>query len=273
MYANSGKQRRLSRVLSRYRGKLFFCPIDDSLLCGPQGRLLNLRSLLVAFSTLRPSAIVGYEAPLRHFPGLIDEIPYFLNATASIFGPNHVRKVQVASARHALSLGADGLAGHFNLSSVYDREMIEMIGKLSDECREYQLPFLVMAYLRREGADGDDNYYSMAETQPDQYARMVAHAVRIAVELGADIVKTNYVGPPEYLEVILDAACNVPLILAGGPLETDDGAITMRISNALKKGVSGIAFGRNLYLRENMEQLYRSIEDLLISPQHVEGAQ
>ena len=179
----------------------------------------------------------------------------------------------MASARHALSLGADGLAGHFNLSSVYDREMIEMIGKLSDECREYQLPFLVMAYLRREGADGDDNYYSMAETQPDQYARMVAHAVRIAVELGADIVKTNYVGPPEYLEVILDAACNVPLILAGGPLETDDGAITMRISNALKKGVSGIAFGRNLYLRENMEQLYRSIEDLLISPQHVEGAQ
>lgn len=273
MHTNTGKQRRLSRVFSRYKGKLFFCPIDDSLLCGPQGRLLNLRSLLATFSKLRPSAIVGYEAPLRHFPGLIDEIPYFLNATASIFGPNHVRKVQVASARHALSLGADGLAGHFNLSSKYDNEMIEMIGRLSKECREFQLPFLVMAYLRREGVDGDDNYHSMAETQPDQYARMVAHAVRIAVELGADIVKTNYIGPPEYLEVILEAACDVPLILAGGPLEGDNDVVTTRISSALNKGVSGIAFGRNLYLRENMEQLYRSIEGLLVPLQHTEGTQ
>lgn len=266
MYANCGKQRRLSRVFSRYNGKLFFCPIDDSLLCGPQGRLSDLRSLLTQYSVLRPSAIVGYEAPLRLFPNIIDEIPYFVNATASIVGPNHVRKVQVVSAKRAVSLGADGLAGHFNLSSAYDREMLEILGQLSAECQEYQLPFLIMAYLRKEGDNCDDNYFSMATSQPELYAQKIAHAVRIAVELGADIVKTNYFGPPEYLEVILAAACGVPLILAGGPLEPDDQIIMNRVRDALNKGVSGVAFGRNLYLRGNMEELYHSVERL-IEPQ------
>ena len=52
----------------------------------------------------------------------------------------------------------------------------------------------------------------------EEYAKLIAHACRIGVELGADLIKTQYSGDPESFQTVVRAANGIPVVIAGGPL-------------------------------------------------------
>jgi putative autoinducer-2 (AI-2) aldolase len=74
-------------------------------------------------------------------------------------------------------------------------------------------------------------------------ARYLGLATRICAELGAQIVKTYYVG--EGFERVT-AGCPVPVVMAGGKKLPELDALTMA-HRAVAEGAAGVDMGRNIF--------------------------
>jgi len=100
--------------------------------------------------------------------------------------------------------------------------------------------------------------YEQGKTLEDKKfdSQYLALGARVAVEHGADMVKTYYI-PQSFDKVI--AGCPVPLMIAGGPkCETDLDTIKM-IGGALASGARGIVMGRNIWQNPRPAQLLEVI--------------
>ena len=93
---------------------------------------------------------------------------------------NH--KVLVATVDEAIKIGADAVSVHVNLGNEDEPAMLRDIGQVSRTCAEWGMPLLVMIYPR-----GKDIKYAYD-------VELLKQCARVATELGADIVKTNYTG-------------------------------------------------------------------------------
>ena len=67
------------------------------------------------------------------------------------------------------------------------------------------MPALAIAYPRKVHDDGkDDNYEIEKDTDINAYTQRVCRCVRTSVELGADIVKTQYTGSIQTFQRVID---------------------------------------------------------------------
>ncbi len=78
----------------------------------------------------------------------------------------------------------------------------------------------------------------------------VSRAVRISAELGADVVKTVCPCPPSEFGAVVEA-CPVPILVLGGPHAASDDAVVELASGVVRAGAAGIAFGRNVWGRDD----------------------
>lgn len=85
-----------------------------------------------------------------------------------------------------------------------------------------------------------------------------ANGARIAAELGADVVKAFYT--ENFAEVVKN--CPVPIILAGGPKGSD---ILETAKDAVRCGVKGFCFGRNLFQSEDAAARIEALDRILRS--------
>lgn len=245
----TGIEKRLRNLHNRSSGgPLVFCPIDDSLLAGPFDGLRVMKQVVSSISAASPSAILAFRGTLSRYSEEIGTIPTILNCTASVVGEHHVEKVLIHTVEEAISLGADAVAGHINLFSATANDQMATFGHISRTAHSYGMPVVAIAYPRQSVDGVDDNFDELKTNDNTRYASLVAHAVRVAVELGADIIKTQYTGHPETFQAVVDAACGVPLVIAGGPKLPTDDALTLA-QNALMSGASGVSFGRNIFNR------------------------
>lgn len=254
-----GYKRRLHRILKPGRRGAILVPLDDTLLAGPTLGLDRPNAKLERILAAAPDAIVGFKGLLAQNIELLDETPFILNLTASTTLGQHTRKVLIGSTIEALRLGADGVAVHVNISSVYETEMLKILGSVSHECENYGIPLLAHMYLRGESDGKDNNYLRLKTGNRRQYAGRVAHACRVAVDLGAAIIKTNFTGDAESFSTVTNACTGVPVLVAGGP--------PIKIKNllevahlALEGGAAGICFGRNIFSRPDPERYLKALK-------------
>ena len=71
---------------------------------------------------------------------------------------------------------------------------------------------------------------------------------RIAVEVGADVIKTEYVGTRT--AELIDACLGVPVLTLGGA-KGDAGAVADAARGAIAAGASGLIFGRNIWAADD----------------------
>jgi DhnA family fructose-bisphosphate aldolase class Ia len=96
---------------------------------------------------------------------------------------------------------------------------------------------------------------------PDKYTvENVSFAVRLAAELGADVVKTPYPtnGTVDEFRRIV-AQSFVPVIILGGAAMGDDAGLLQMVENAMDAGAAGIAIGRNVWQHKNPGAIARSL--------------
>ena len=164
--------------------------------------------------------------------------------------PDPNRKVLVGTVEEAVMLGADGVSVHVNIGSPTTEEMVADAGMVAHDCRLLGVPLLIMVYPR--GSDIDDPY------DPD----LVAHCVRAAEEVGADIIKTNYTGDPEsFVRVV--GSVRTPVITAGGPPSDDPLAPLRQAAGTLEAGGAGVACGRNVFQHEDPEAMTRALASVI----------
>ncbi len=117
-------------------------------------------------------------------------------------------------------------------------ENLRVVAALARECETSEIPLMVEPVLW--GA-------AIPEARKADPV-LVANACRIAVELGADIIKGPYVADQDALATLVRRT-PVPVVLLGGPRLDDARAVLDIAVNSMRAGVRGIVFGRNVFQR------------------------
>jgi DhnA family fructose-bisphosphate aldolase class Ia len=154
----------------------------------------------------------------------------------------------VSTINDAVSSGAEGVAVHVNISADSEQMMLKNLGYVRTESESVGLPLLALMYAR---GNNDENYESLAKSDPGAYLDFVAHSVRVGVEMGANIIKTQYFADPTAFSTIASAAGDIPVLVSGGPTNEDEDAVILRAQELVSNGAYGVCFGRNIYHRND----------------------
>ncbi|MCK1798566.1 2-amino-3,7-dideoxy-D-threo-hept-6-ulosonate synthase [Streptomyces sp. XM4193] len=228
---------RLRRLHRHDPQRLFLVPLDHSISDGPVvPRGLTMDRLVGQLAAGGADAIIVHKGSLRHInPARLADTSLILHLNASTaHAPDPDAKYMVTGVEDALRLGADAVSMHINMGSLEEQRQIADLGAVADRCDRWNLPLLAMMYPRGPKI-----------TNPAD-PELVAHAVTVAADLGADIVKAPYVGPPSVMRELV-SACPIPLVCAGGPRRGDSEDALDFVRDVISGGAAGVAMGRNIF--------------------------
>jgi fructose-bisphosphate aldolase / 2-amino-3,7-dideoxy-D-threo-hept-6-ulosonate synthase len=241
-----GKEIRLERIMDRNTGRTVIIPMDHGFTLGQIEGLRDMTTIVSEVSEGGANAIVLHKGMVKgghRKHGRDIGLIVHLSASTSL-NPDPNDKVLVCTVEEAVALGADAVSIHINLGAPNESRMIESAGMVVKECNRWGMPLLIMIYPRGKGVD---------PVSP----QAVGHCVRVAEELGADLIKTNYTGDEESFRRIT-AACSVPVLIAGGEKGGDRETLAT-LRDALNAGASGVCMGRNAFQREDPRHFIKSI--------------
>ena len=243
-----GKTLRLKRFRNSPNGRMVILPLDHGVSLGPIPGLEHPESAIRMGVLEGADALVLYKGMLGFLEGMRGRLPgIFMHLSASSqLGPALHYKVLIGSVEEALRRGADGVSIHVNLGNPNEPDMLRDLGTVGEACAEWQVPLLVMIYVR----DGIG-----AAAAPDT---AIAHAARIAAELGADIIKIAMPDDFRILQEII-AGLPVPVVIAGGSRIPEIPIFLERVEKAMAAGAAGVAIGRNIFQSHHPERLLRTI--------------
>ncbi len=160
----------------------------------------------------------------------------------------------------ALRAGADGIKC---LVYPFANEMPDSMthfAALAADCRQWGVP--VMAEVIPGG------WSAGAEMRT---AEKIAAGARVAMEAGADVVKTFYTGTPESFHAVTQY-CPIPIVVLGGERATNERELLESVRGALDAGASGVAIGRNIWQHPQPERIARALAHLIHDHVTVEQA-
>lgn len=243
-----GKRRRLRRIF-RDDGKTVIVPMDHGVSIGPVKGLEDMARLMVELAKGGVDAVVVHKGWAR----LLDfsSMGLIVHGSAGTdLSPDRLRKTACATPLEALSLGADGFSLHVNVGSETDYEQISFLARSSRACSRLGLPLLAMMYPRG------------AKVQEEHSAKEVSHAARIGVELGADVVKTNYTGSPDSFKMVVEST-RIPVVIAGGPKTSSTREFLKMVSEAVSAGAAGVSIGRNVFQHKDPRRMAEALKAIV----------
>lgn len=249
-----GRQLRLRRLYKNDSERLLIVPLDHSVSQGPITTSQGLDALVGQLAANRVDAVVLHKGSLRHIdPARFTRTALIVHLSAStVHAPDPDAKYLVAGVEESLRLGADAVSVHVNLGSDGEQAQIADLAKVADACDRWNVPLLAMMYPRGPRI-----------SDPRDPA-LIAHAVSLAADLGADLVKTPYAGSIAQMKEIT-AGAPIPVITVGGPHNNDEGQVLSHLAEALSSGIAGVAMGRNVFMAPDPGAMAAKLADLIHS--------
>lgn len=247
-----GKEKRIKRIFNG-NSNIVILPMDHGFTEGPIEGIENIGRTLenmvecncIDSVILHRGAIINnYDIVSKQDLGLI----MHLSGSTSLYEKG-LHKIQTGTVDEAISLGCDAVSVHINLGNEYEAIMLEDVGRIAEECDRKGMPLVAMVYVRGSGiADGRKLTY-------------LKRAVRVADEIGADIVKVNYcLEGDDFFEVV--NSCQIPVVIAGGE-QTDTIKILKMVDDAMRAGARGVSIGRNIFQANNYRELLDGINRIV----------
>lgn len=254
-----GKSVRLERIMDRTTGNCVIVPMDHGISLGPVPGLIDMKKTVDDVANGGATAVLMHKGLIRYsYRSSGHDIGLIMHLSASTdLGVSSNSKVLVASVKEAIQNGADAVSVHINVGAETEGEMLADVGRISAECTDWGMPFLVMAYAR--GPKIQNSYDPQA----------VAHAARVATELGADIVKCSYTGDPDSFREVVRGTL-APVVIAGGPKMSSDREILQMVYDSVQAGGHGVSIGRNVFQHSDVESMTRAISDIVLNGYDVE---
>ena len=240
------KEKRINNLL--HNGRMLCVPLDHGVTNIDISHLSN-------FTRTANDVISGGASSIIIHKGLVRFLPADFNAglivhvSASTENVRPVQKVLVCEVEEAIKLGADAISVHVNLHNDFEKQMIQDLAKISRDCNAYNMPLLAMMYIR------DNNNQDVSTPE------LVKHSIRLATELGADIVKIGANWEPDELRQIIRDAL-IPVVIAGGDVLEAEQLYTLT-REAMKTGILGISFGRNVFMSKKPANTIKQLADII----------
>ena len=269
-----GKRSRLKHLLYDHGpggGTLLVLPIDQGLEHGPVDFFENPEALdpqyqydLAREGNFSAIALhIGLAEKYHHeYAG---DVPLILklNGKTGIPADTHAFSPLTGSVEDAVRLGADAIGYTIYVGSPsQDRDFAQFV-EVRHAADRLGMPVVVWAYPRGEAVakkGGKESLYA------------IDYAARVALELGADVVKVNYPvatekdreSPAPYNTLNLDPdaafrkvveSAGRALVLVSGGEKVGDADLLRKVRSSMDAGATGIIFGRNLWQRPKADAL------------------
>jgi class I fructose-bisphosphate aldolase len=282
-----GKRARLRRLLFEFgpgNGTLLLLPIDQGIEHGPRDFFPNPASKDPEYQ-FRLAAEAGYSAIAcqiglaeKYYPDYAGQVPLLLkvNGKTDVPPSDEALSTTNASVEDAVRLGADAVGYTLYVGSPRQGEDLHQLQGVREDCDRYGMPLVIWAYPRgRDIAEkgGQSSFYA------------IDYAARLAMEMGADVVKLNLpkadpdkdkdspapyneggFSEEEMVQHVVASAGRSLVVLSGGS-KIDDDKLLQQTRYIMEAGGSGVIYGRNVWQREWGEALdiIEQIKEIMLS--------
>ena len=134
------------------------------------------------------------------------------------------------------------------------RQCVENISRVRAVCHTYAMPLMIEPLVMLPN-DMRGGY------QVDGNAEKIATLVRVASELGADIIKADPTENPEDFHRVVEAA-RVPVLVRGGG-KADLERVLEKSAVLMAQGAKGMVYGRNVYQHKNPGAVVAALMSLI----------
>lgn len=269
-----GRRVRLRRLLygrGLKNGTLLCLPIDQGLEHGPIDFFVNPPCAdpefqwRLAYEGNYNAIACHYGLAKQYMHKYAGDVPLILKINGKTNIPSSANSFSTltASVEDAVALGADAIGYTLYVGSPRQDEDILQFKAVREQCDKYNMPIIMWSYPRGSAIETKGGPNSL-------YA--VDYAARVALELGADIVKLNIPQPGakdseqpgeypgiEYTygegarRVVESSGKSLVLFSGGSKLGDDD--LMHKARTSMEAGATGLIFGRNMWQRPMDEAL------------------
>ena len=269
MSAAVGKAIRASRILTPESGRGIVVAMDHGMFIGAGGRLLDVEKAVTLIASAGPQALQVHHGIASRFhsifhgkksPSLVLRVDT-CNQWRKRPAPREGYRRLVSSIEEAAVIGADAVCcflftGYPN--DTMEGDNVADVAHLAQESRKWGIPLVVEPLAMEEGKDAVRD------------VELVKLMVRIAAELGADMIKADYTDKKTFREVI--RVSPAPILVRGGPkTKTEREALEM-VKDAMDAGAKGLVFGRNVWDFPDPVKMMRALSAIVHEDASVDRA-
>jgi fructose-bisphosphate aldolase, class I len=248
-----GKKIRLNRVLGGSKHRALVVAFDHALVLGPIPGTEDPLGRMRQFAQARVDALLLNLGLMRQLansttipspmPALIARIDW--TTVWSAIGKNGsgaLHSALLARPEEALRQGADAVLTYLVVGTgdaEFEMKEIARNAEIARECEQVGVPLIVESLARGKDVQnpGDSKWLNLH--------------TRMAAELGADCVKTDYSGNVASMRSVVEG-CPIPILVLGGSRHASDKYALDVVRDVAASGAAGIFFGRNVFQAENM---------------------
>jgi putative autoinducer-2 (AI-2) aldolase len=241
-----GMKNRLSRLI-KPDGHCQFLPIDHGYFQGPT-RCLERPGETIKELVPFADGLFVTRGVLRSAISPDIETPIILRVSGgtSVVGKDLADEILTTSIDEIIRLNVAAVGISIFVGSDYERETLESLSVLVNECEDYGIPVMAVTAVGKE-----------LEKRTGRY---LALACRIAAELGAKIVKTYY--SKEDFDKVTNG-CPVPVVIAGGPKCETELEVFEFVYDGMQKGAIGVNLGRNVWQNPHPVAMMRALNSVI----------
>jgi putative autoinducer-2 (AI-2) aldolase len=241
-----GIRNRLSRLVQP-DGHCQFLPIDHGYFQGPT-RCLERPGETARDLLPYADGLFVTRGALRSSIEPDTDVPIILRVSGgtSVVGRDLANEVITTSIEEVIRLNAAAVGLSIFVGSDYEKESLENLAFLVNECEDYGIPVMAVTAVGKE--------------LEKRTARFLALSCRIAAELGARIVKTYYAA--EDFDKVVNG-CPVPVVIAGGPKCETELEVFGFVYDGMQKGAIGVNLGRNIWQNPHPVAVMRALRAVI----------
>ncbi len=251
---NLGKSIRMNRLFSHPSGRFCTIAVDHFMGYGeglPAG-LRSIKATVAAIVAAKPDAVTMHKGIAASVWGpYAGQIPFILQS--SLAKVDDMASEQIADPEDAVRLGAEAIAVAAFIRGKNEADHLRKVSDCVKAAVRYDLPVICHIYPRTYV----DGVWAVSFKPED-----IAWAVRCAVEVGVDIVKTPYCGDVKSYAQIVDE-CPVPLVAAGGPQTKDLATALQMMLEVVQGGGRGATIGRNVWGFDHITQSVQAFKSVI----------
>jgi putative autoinducer-2 (AI-2) aldolase len=241
-----GMRNRLSSLIGP-DGHCQFLPIDHGYFQGPT-RCLERPGETIRDLLPYADGLFVTRGVLRSAVDPDGDTPIILRVSGgtSVVGRDLANEVLTTSVEEMLRLNVAAVGISVFVGSDYEKESLESLALLVNECEDYGIPVMAVTAVGKE--------------LEKRTARYLGLSCRIAAELGAKIVKTYY--SPEDFDKVTNG-CPVPVVIAGGPKCETELEVFEFVYDGIQKGAIGVNLGRNVWQSPHPLAMMRALNGVI----------
>jgi class I fructose-bisphosphate aldolase len=260
MHPNIGKSSRIDTLFNS-NDNAFVVAFDHGIMMGPIDGIKDIESSVSkvvqggpdAIQVTPPIAKVVSENFLgRNSPSLIARLDTS-NLWRSSPEPNSGYYTDLFSVKDAVRLNAQAVVTYLLVGFENDHDEaynLKILSKIAHEAHDYGMPLIIEPLGIAKG------YQAVRDKD------VISLAVRMATEVGADLLKVDYTGDKSSFREILDST-TCPVMIRGGPKTKTLADSLQMVSDSLEMGANGIVFGRNIWQSDDPTKITKVYSDFV----------